>query len=94
MKERKILDPSIKESEDYNHEDSLRPKSFSEFVGQKNIVKNVEIMVESSKLRNVAADHMLLSGPLGPGKTSLAHLIAKEIGSNFMLSRVLLLKKG
>ena len=68
FEERKILDPVLKESEDFNQEDSLRPKNFSEFVGQSNIVKNVEIMVESSKLRNVAADHMLLSGCSRLGK--------------------------
>lgn len=67
--------------EEIKHEVLLRPNDFSEYVGQKKVVQNVDVMVESAKIRNAAMDHALLSGPPGLGKTSLAMIIAKSIGS-------------
>jgi Holliday junction DNA helicase RuvB len=67
--------------EEFKHEVLLRPTDFTEYVGQKKVVQNVEVMVESAKIRNSAMDHALLSGPPGLGKTSLAMIIAKSIGS-------------
>jgi len=67
--------------EEFKHEVLLRPNDFSEYVGQKKVVQNVDVMVESAKIRNSAMDHALLSGPPGLGKTSLAMIIAKSIGS-------------
>lgn len=63
-------------------ESSLRPKQFDEFVGQPGIVENFRIFIQAAKQRGEALDHALFTGPPGLGKTTLANIIASEMGSS------------
>ena len=64
----------------------LRPISFEDFAGQKNVVDNLKVFVEAAKLRGESLDHVLLHGPPGLGKTTLSHIIANELGVGIKLS--------
>ncbi|QQS22923.1 Holliday junction branch migration DNA helicase RuvB [bacterium] len=69
-------------SDDGYFELSLRPQSLSQFIGQQQLKDNLNIVIGAAKLRNEPLDHLLLYGPPGLGKTTLAHIISKELGSN------------
>ena len=74
-----------------DHKDSefdgiIRPQGLSEFTGQKEIVSNLDIYIKAAKLRGEALDHVLFHGPPGLGKTTLAHIIANEMGVNMKVT--------
>ncbi len=71
----------------------LRPVSFDDFRGQKNITENLEIFVKAAKLRKEALDHVLLHGPPGLGKTTLSHIIANELKVNLKITSGPVLEK-
>ncbi len=75
-----IITPE-KRNEDVSLEQSLRPRAWEEYIGQEPIKRNLRILMQAAAERNESLEHILLHGPAGLGKTSLAYLIAKEMGA-------------
>lgn len=73
---------------------NLRPSSLDEFVGQRQVCENLKIFIEAAKMRHEALDHVLLFGPPGLGKTTLASIIAKELGVNFKATSAPMISKS
>lgn len=90
-KSEKIL--PVKQKEDTEFLNELRPPSFDEFVGQEKIINNINISIQSSKKRNDSLDHVLFTGPPGLGKTTLAYIVSHEMNSRIITTSGPILEK-
>ena len=82
MRKSEIVGDSVR-AEEKEYEQTLRPARFADFVGQAKITDNLRVFISAAKKRGEALDHVLLTGPPGLGKTTLAHIIANEMQVNF-----------
>jgi Holliday junction DNA helicase RuvB len=88
----------IVDIEKFDHESieeiSLRPSSWDEYIGQAQIKKNLKVFIEASRRREEALDHILFFGPPGLGKTTIANLIASEMGANIKTTAAPMIEKS
>ena len=86
MEENERFITSTKNLTDAEIENSLRPTSFDEYIGQTKVKESLSVYIQAAKSRKESLDHVLLYGPPGLGKTTLSHIIANELGSQFKVT--------
>ena len=86
MDEERIINPELADINEERLENSLRPKTLSEYIGQDKVKENMKVYIEAAKKRGEPLDHVLLYGPPGLGKTTLANIISNEMNSNIKIT--------
>ena len=86
MEDESLLIPNLQNEDEERVEVSLRPKTLSEYIGQTKVKENMKVYIEAAKKRGEPLDHVLLYGPPGLGKTTLANIIASEMNSNIRIT--------
>lgn len=86
MEEERILNPNLEDEKEERIENSLRPQTLDEYIGQDKVKENMKVYIEAAKKRQEPLDHCLLYGPPGLGKTTLSNIIANEMNSNIKIT--------
>ena len=86
MDENKLTSPNLENIQEENLENSLRPQTLSEYIGQHKVKENMQIYIEAAKKRGEPLDHCLFYGPPGLGKTTISNIIANEMNSNIKIT--------
>ena len=82
----KITNPGLENNYEGKQENILRPKKLDEYFGQTKVKENMKVYIEAAKKRGEPLDHVLLYGPPGLGKTTLANIISNEMNSNIKIT--------
>ena len=86
MDEERIISPELEDVSEERLENSIRPKTLAEYIGQTKVKENMKVYIEAAKKRGEPLDHVLLYGPPGLGKTTLSNIISNEMNSNIKIT--------